>query len=233
MVEQNTQQTAHTNEFEQNLPEGVKPAIDTVLKYKTQVIIGLAAVLAVVALWTGIRWYNAHAMAKVQNQLGEILLSASGEERITKLEKLAESAPADAAPAVLFELATLCLDEKKYDKAVEYYGELAGDTDGDTRIVARLGKTKALMLAGKPGEAVTILKDVTAFLDKETASLQENDPAKKKMVALIVPANRQLSVAAEQAGDTAAAIAALEKLQETGSTDKQFVEYKLNQLKNK
>lgn len=217
MAEQETKQTMNLNELEKGVPEGIRPAVDTIIKYKKQIVLGLAVLLALAVLWSGVRWYNANALKTAQTQLGEVLQNFSGEERISKLAELSENVPSSAMPAVLFELATICLEEKQYDKAVQYYGQLADNSDGDARTVARLGETKAMMLSGKASEATKILQEMTT-----TAS-----------ASLAIPVNRQLAVAAEQAGDIPAAITALEKLQETGSSDKQFVEFKLNQLKNK
>lgn len=217
MVEKDTQQTNQPNDIEQNLPQGLQSVFESISKNRKPIVIGLTSVALVIALWTGITWYNAHALTQAQNQLGEILQNTTGEERITKLAELAESAPSSIAGAVYFELATLCLDEKKYEQAREYYGKLVDDVDGENRIVAELGRTKAMMFQGEAAQAVTTLKEIA-----NTAS-----------DSMAVPVNRQLAVAAEQAGDIPTAIAALEKLQEIGSMNQQFVEYKLDQLKNK
>lgn len=225
MVQHNPTQST-PNEFEQNMPEGIKPIMDAAIKYKSQIILGLAAALTIVAIWAGVNWYNANAQTKAHARLSTILQTFSGEERIAKLEELAQDAPSSVEKAVLFELAALCLDEKQYDKAAQYYGQLSNDVDTESRTVALLGQAKALTLGNKPAEAVAILKDMAATLDQKA----EGD---KELVSITVPVNRQLAVAAEQAGDTATAIAALERLQKTGSSDKQFIDFKLNQLKNK
>ncbi|WP_147820835.1 hypothetical protein [Salidesulfovibrio onnuriiensis] len=225
MVQQNPTQST-PNELEQHMPEGLKPAFETTLKYKNQIILAMAAVLAVVAIWSGVRWYNANAQTQARAELSTILQTLTGTERIAKLEELAKSAPSSVEKAVLFELAALCLEEKQYDKAAQYYEQLSNDVDAENRMVAKLGQSKALMLAGKPADAVVILKDMSAALDKQSED-------GKDIVSIMIPVNRQLAVAAEQAGDTATAIATLEKLQETGSSDKQFVDFKLNELKNK
>lgn len=217
MVEKESNQNMNTGAIEQSMPESVKPLYENAVKYKKQIIIALGIIVAVGVVSTGIRWYGESAKASAEAELGKILTTTEGMERIESLAKLAEDAPSSLQPAIYFELASLSIETKDYDKAAEYYAHIADDVDDETSVVATLGQTKALMLAGKADAAVPMLKKV----------------AKTAPEGMLVTVNRQLALAAEQAGDTQTAIEALEALTETGSADKQFIEYKLSLLKTK
>ncbi|MDC0336422.1 tetratricopeptide repeat protein [Pseudodesulfovibrio sp.] len=214
MAKNDTPQDATLAEVESHVPEQLHPILEAAFKYQKQLVIGVAAIIAVTAIYAGLNAYNQNAMATAQNKLGTILIEASGDDKIAKLKTLLAVAPSAAKPAVLLELAQSSIINGDYDNAVSYWDQLAGEADDDLAFVARLGKAKALTLAGKGGEAVTELKDLAGIA-----------PA-----AFTIPVYRQLAVAAELAGDTNEALAAYQKLAEQPVSDKPFIDFKVAQL---
>lgn len=211
---ENKNAQAGLDEIESHVPEQLHPILEAAFRNQKQIIIGVVAVIAVAAIYAGINAYNTRSMNTATAKLGKVLIETSGEEKLSQLEGLLNSAPSAAKTAVLVELADSCMVNGKYEKAAEYWGRLAGEADGNLRIVARMGEAKALTMGGKAGEAVTIL----------------NEMAGTAPAAYTVPVNRQLAVAAEQAGDTASALAAYRVMSEKNTADKQFVDYKIAEL---
>lgn len=214
---ENKNAPAGLEEIESHVPEQLHPILEAAFRNMKQIVIGVGAVVLVAAAYAGITTYNARAVDSATAELGRILIETSGEEKLAQLEGLLKDAPSAAKSAILVELADSCMTAGQYDKAAGYWDELAGNADGNLQIVARMGKAKALTMGGKAAEAVTILKDMAG-----TAS-----------DAYTVTVNRQLAVAAEQAGDTASALAAYRVLSEKGTTDKPFIDYKIAQLEAK
>ncbi|QGY38722.1 transcriptional regulator [Pseudodesulfovibrio cashew] len=218
MAENNTDGQSALEQVESHVPEQLHPILEAAFKHQKQLVIAVTAIVAIAAIYSGITAYNQRALTDTQAELGKILIKTAGEEKITKLEALLASAPSGAKPAILLELARANMTNGQYDKAADYWNQITGDTDDELRYVARLGKAKALSLAGKPAEAVVILKDLAASANP----------------AMTLAVNRQLAVAAEQAGDNATALAAYRKVAEQQNIpDKPFIDYKIAQLEAK
>ncbi|QJB57159.1 transcriptional regulator [Pseudodesulfovibrio sp. zrk46] len=217
MAENKTTEQATLDDIESHVPEQLHPILEAAFKHQKQIIVGVVAIIAVAAIYAGMTSYNKKAMASAQAELGAILIKDSGSDKIAKLEALLGNAPSGAKPAVLLELAQASMTNNEFEKAAGYWNQLSGEADADLKVVARLGKAKSLTLAGKPGEAVTILKDLAGTV----------------ATAFTIPVNRQLAVAAEAAGDTGTALTAYKKLADSQIPDKPFIDYKVAQLEAK
>lgn len=217
MVENKTEEQAALDDIESHVPEQLHPILEAAFKHQKQIIIGVVAIIAVAAIYAGMTAYNQRAMTTAQAKLGTILIEASGDDKIAKLEALLGNVPSSVKPAILLELAQSSMSNAKYDKAIGYWNQLVGETDDDLKLVARLGKAKCLTLAGKGAEAVTELNDLTGVA-----------PA-----SFTVPVYRQLAVAAELAGDTNTALMAYQKLAKQPVPDKPFIDFKVAQLEAK
>ncbi|MCM0756751.1 tetratricopeptide repeat protein [Desulfovibrio aminophilus] len=179
-------------------------------------LIGAAVIVAIAAGIAGYRMIQARNLASAQEALGSILAGNTGKEKVAALEKFLPGAPSGLRSAVLFELAGASMNLKDFDKAAGYWADLAAHSDGDERVVAKLGRAHALTRAGKAAEAV-----------KELEALKQDAPE-----AFAVPVTRQLALAAEAAGDRQAALAAYEALAKFENIgDRPFIESKIAQLK--
>lgn len=217
MAENKTAQDETLVDLEAHSPASMHPILEAAFKYQKQLIVGVVAIVAVTAIYAGYSAYAARALNTAQAKLGTILIEASGDDKIAKLEGLLNSAPSSAQPAVLLELAQSCMDNEKFDKAATYWNQLSGTTDDDLNVVARMGKAKALIMSGKAQEGVTELSDLAGIVSEDFS----------------VPVYRQLAVAAEAAGNTAKALEAYKKLNEQQLPDKPFIEFKIAQLEAK
>jgi len=177
----------------------------------------VAAILVVTAAYAGFQAYGARAQASAQAELGDILMSTTGAETLTKLDGLIASAPSSVKPAVVLEAAQTAMTLGDYAKAAGYWQTLVGVTGGEMQFVARLGNAKAMLLSGNAADA---LKEM-------------NELAGLASAAYTVPVYRQLALTAEAAGDTAQALAAYKKLEEENVGDTPFIEYKISQLESK
>ena len=217
MVEKNTAGQETLENIESHVPDSMHPVLEAAFKYRKQLLIGVGAIIAATVLYTGINAYNQRAMAKAQSEMGSILIEKSGQEKIDALEGLLASAPSSVKPAVLLELAQAAMTAGDFAKAAGYWNQLAGTTDDDLKVVARMGKAKCLQMEGKPAEAVTVLKDLQGVVQEEYS----------------IPVTRQLAVAAEAAGDTALALQAYKDLAEQPVSDKPYIDFKVAQLEAK
>jgi hypothetical protein len=214
-----TKTTEHTTleNIEARVPDTLHPIIEAAFKYSKQIIAGVVAIILVAAAYAGYTGYTARAMNSAHAQLGTILIEASGQDKVDRLVALLDEVPSAAKPAVFLELAEATMGLAQYDKAADYWNQLAGEADDELQLAARLGKAKCLILADKASEALTELNDLAGVA-----------PA-----GFTVPVYRQIAVAAEAAGDTAQALAAYRKLAEQPVADKPFIDYKIAQLEAK
>ena len=214
MAETNTTQQEVLAQVESHTPESLHPVLEAAFKYRKQIIIVVSIIVAAAALYSGVNAYTSRARTGAQAELGTILVESQGADRIARLEGLLGNVPGAVEPAVNLAIAETSMTTGDFDKAVEYWGKVAAETSGDTRVAAELGKAKALLLAGKAQDALAALKTLAANASE----------------AYVVPVNRQIAVAAEAVGDKAEALAAYKKLSEKNVNDKPFVDYKIAQL---
>lgn len=214
---ENKNEQAVLDQIENHTPEQLHPFLEAAFKNQKQILVGVVAVVALAAMYAGFTAYDNKARETAAARLGTVIIETSGDEKISQLEGLLNSAPSSAKGAVLIELAETCMREGKFDQAADYWGRLAADAEGNLEYVANMGKAKALTMGGKAGDAVSILTGLAASASAE----------------FVIPVNRQLAVAAEQAGDKAAALAAYKVLSEKNVNDKPYVDYKITQLEAK
>ncbi|WFS63574.1 transcriptional regulator [Pseudodesulfovibrio thermohalotolerans] len=203
-------------DIEARTPESLHPVLEAAFKYRKQLIAAVCVILVVTAAYAGFKAYNSSTTATAQEKLGDILVSATGADRLAKLEAMLGDVPSSVRPAVTLEAAQTAMTMGEYAKAEGYWNDLIGLTDGEMKFVARLGKAKAMTLAGHGADA---LKEMKAL-------------AQEASEAYTVPVYRQLALAAEAAGDKAEALAAYKKLDSEKIGDKPFIEYKISQLEN-
>ncbi|MBG0790869.1 MAG: transcriptional regulator [Desulfovibrionaceae bacterium] len=214
MAETNPSQRDVLNQMESHTPESLHPVLEAAFKYRKQLIAVVGVIVAAAAIYAGVTMYTSKAVTSAQAELGAILVEARGADRLARLEALAGNVPGSVEPAVNLAIAETAMTTGDYAKSVEYWSKVADEASGDTRLVAEMGKAKALLLSGKAAEALSALKTLA-------------DGAAE---AYEVPLNRQIAVAAEAAGDKAAALAAYKKLSEKNVNDKPFVDHKIAQL---
>lgn len=217
MADNNTPQQDVLTDIESQTPAALHPILEAAFKYRKQLAIGVSAIVAVAAVYAGVTAYTAKAKTNAQADLGAVLVETQGADKIAKLEGLLGTVPGSVKPAVTLAIAQAGMTSGDYAKAATYWDMLANETDGDTKFAARLGKAKALLLGGKAQDA---LADMKVLADEATE-------------AYVVPVNRQLALAAEAAGDKAAALNAYKVLAENNVKDKPFVDYKISQLETK
>jgi predicted negative regulator of RcsB-dependent stress response len=203
-------------DIESHTPESLHPILEAAFTYRKQLITAVCIILAITVAYAGYKAYNARAESNAQAQLGEIMVSSTGADRLAKLDAMLGDVTASVRPAVTLEAAQTAMSLGDYAKAQGYWEDLVGQTEGEMQFVARLGRAKAMALSGNGAEALKEMKDLVG-----TAS-----------AAYTVPVYRQLALAAEAAGDKAEALAAYKKLDGEDIGDKPFIEYKISQLEN-
>ena len=216
-MDQNKNQPGVTLEkFQDVINRDTPPLLQKIVANLKPILIGAAVLVALAATVAGFRMLQARNLAGAQEALGSILVSTNGKDKIAALEKFLPEAPSALRGAVLFELAGASMAVEDYAKAVDSWQQLVSVSKGDAKLVASLGHARALVLAGKPADAV-----------KELSALKPNAPE-----AFKAPLDRQLGLAAEAAGDRATALAAYGDLLQSGEAgDKPYIESKIAQLK--
>ena len=217
MADTKNTNTPDVDHIVKNVPEPLQALVKAAAK-NWQMLAG--AVLLVVLVVGGVsmfREYQSQQLVDAQQQLGRIIATSTGTDQVAQLEVFLEKADSGVRPAALLALAAAAMDAKQYAKSTETWAKAVNETSGPMQISARLGLAKTLLLANRPADALTEMKD-----------LADNSPA-----SFAKPVQRELALAAEAAGETDTAIAAYRKLSELGAMDAQFIEYKLHQLEVK
>lgn len=190
--------------------------LEALLRYKN-VIIGVAlALIIAAAAYTGVTLWSSHSVSTAQEELGKILLTTDGADRIDALTDFAANAPEGVRNSALFELADAQMRAGQYETATATWDQLAGRIQSlELGIVAQMGKARSQLLSGQAEQA-----------QQTVAAIQSQAPD-----SFQGPLNRLLATAAEQAGDTQTALDAYQALLSGGqAADAPFLQYKIQQL---
>jgi predicted negative regulator of RcsB-dependent stress response len=217
MAATNPAQPDVLTDIEARTPESMHPILEAAFTYRKQLIIAVCVILAATVAYTGYQAYSARAEASAQAALGEIMVSSTGADRLAKLDAMLKDVTDSVRPAVTLEAAQTAMELGDYAKAQGYWEDLVGLTEGEMQFVARLGRAKAMVLAGHGADALKEMKELAGLAS----------------AAYTIPVYRQLAQAAEAAGDKAEALAAYKKLDGENVGDKPFIEYKISQLESK
>jgi tetratricopeptide (TPR) repeat protein len=217
MAATNPDQPDVLNDIESRTPESLHPILEAAFTYRKQLITAVCVILAVTVAYAGYKAYSAKAEAGAQAALGEIMVSSTGADRLAKLDAMLGDVTDSVRPAVTLEAAQTAMSLGDYAKAQGYWEGLVGMTEGEMQFVARLGRAKAMTMAGHGAEALKEMKELAGLAS----------------AAYTIPVYRQLALAAEAAGDKEEALAAYKKLDGEDIGDKPYVEFKISQLESK
>jgi len=201
--------------IEQEMDSDIHPVLKKILDNIKPIGLTVGAIVAAVAVYSGVTSYQKSQHASAVQELGSIMVMTDQAARTGKLETFAKSGADDLRAAAQLELARIFMDSGEFDKAADVW-RTVGQRPG-MRTIAGLGEAKAHMFKGDHAKAVEILSALKKDAGEEFA------PA--------ISAN--LAFAAEKAGQKDLAIAEYEALKSKDSGNEDFLSYKIGKLKAK
>lgn len=181
----------------------------------------LAGVLVVVAAAGGYALFGVYQkgqVEKAENELGVILTTKAGAERVAALEGLVKTAPAAMRDGVWLEIAKAAQSLGDFNKAAAAWKSISANAPTGMKTVAGLGDAAALVQAGQQAKAVDVLEGLTVSGNKQFAMLVQ----------------RQLAITAEAAGQWQKALTAYEVLKADGHVQNAgFLDARIADLKDK
>lgn len=181
---------------------------------------GIAVLIVAILVSAGWNWYTTNATQTAQHDLGIILVTKTGTDRLAALESFATTAPSSVKDGVYLEIATNALALGDYAKASDAYAKLS-HIDG-MQVVATVAQSSALLADAKAAEAVILLE-----------ALENSAPESERNFI-----RTQLVLAAEAAGDLQKALTICERMLvaasvPTGSDlwDASFLRFKIDAIK--
>lgn len=213
------QQDGMLGELQSEVAAEATPMLSFVLAH-IRTIIGVIVLVVVVVCAVGLwHWQTARSEQSARLELGRMLTSLEGADRLAALEKF--SAPSSMKIGMQLEMADAALEAKNPKKAAECYGAIhAADSTSVLGFMAALNQADILRQAGQPAEALKVLDSLLNTMPQD----------KQKYMAQAIRESQ--AVAAEEAGQPAQALAAYEAItKESGAADLGFYQAKINELK--
>ncbi|MFI3272668.1 MAG: tetratricopeptide repeat protein [Pseudomonadota bacterium] len=181
---------------------------------------GIAVLIVAILISAGWRWYDTNVTETAQHELGIILVSKAGADRLAALESFVTTAPSSVQDGVYLEIATNALALGDYAKASAAYAKIV-NVDG-MQVVATVAQSSALLADGKAAEAVSLLD-----------ALENTAPETDRSFV-----RTHLVLAAEAAGDLQKALTTCERMLVAAATpsgadlwDASFLRFKIDSLK--
>ncbi len=149
------------DELQSEISNEAAPLLQFILKHAVLIMACLALFVVILAGVGGYNWYTERNLLEGQAKLSSIVLSKQGEERVTALEAFLNTASSELKGGTLLALAEVNMELKAYDKAATHFGALSAlDSEGAVGLLSALNQGQALLLAGKPKEALSVLEAI-------------------------------------------------------------------------
>jgi len=223
--EQPEQPEQHERGAAQRLQDEISSEVAPVVRAVTENIklIGLVlgAIVLIAAGISGYKYYRQYTIKTAHQRVESILSIDAPEKRMQSIQDYLPQAPEQFRQGLRLELANLALGQEQFDTAAKVWNETAQNSQGDNiRTIARLGRAKALLQAGKSEKAMALLQDLA-------------DSAPKAFRRSIY---FELAAAAEAEGKWDQALAAYKQLKsetELGGQRGGYFQYKIARIRNK
>ena len=133
------------------------PLLSFVLRNSRIIVTCIVLLVLVIAGVGGWQWYQTRVEREAHLELGRILVSTQGPERIAALETFLPAAPSAMKSGVQLEIATTALGLEQYGKAAAAYAAVAAaDPKGSIGMMAAINQADLLQRQGKYAEALAV-----------------------------------------------------------------------------
>ena len=133
------------------------PLLSFVLRNSRIIVTCIVLLVLVIAGVGGWQWYQTRVEREAHLELGRILVSTQGPERIAALETFLPAAPSAMKSGVQLEIATTALGLEQYGKAADAYAAVAAaDPKGSIGMMAAINQADLLQRQGKYAEALAV-----------------------------------------------------------------------------
>lgn len=196
------------------------PLLQMIVDNVKYVAIGAGAVVLVVGGYGIFEYVQKKRLQTANAQLGEVLVSTQGEDRIAALEELVRQAPSSIELSARMELAASLQAQDRYEEALAVWQALEGQVPADMNPTVQLGKANALAESGKAEEALVMLQ---GYLPQAPESYKGE-------------VQRLIADYAEAVGKTDVALDAYKTMLEADTMPEQtraFYRFKVSQLEQK
>lgn len=205
-------------QIEQEADESLHPLLQKIVDNIK--VIGIALVAIILAVG-GYSWYKYNQQTELQaarEKLGHIRLLSDNDQKIKELESFLQKAPADLTTAARLEIIREYENRKSYDNCAEQWEKLSLSNDKELKTIALIGLANSNARLGKFDEALQAIQKA-----------QENAGEYYKTSLIGLTGN-----IAEMGQKWDVALTAYETLKDDlNITNKGFIEYKINTIKQK
>ena len=127
------------------------PLLSFVLRNSRIIVASIVLLVLVIVGVGGWQWHQGRVEREAHLELGRILVSTQGPDRIAALETFLPTAPSDMKPGVQLEIATAALGLEQYGKAADAYAAVAAaDPKGPIGTMAAINQADLrFRLSGK------------------------------------------------------------------------------------
>ncbi|WP_308771071.1 tetratricopeptide repeat protein [uncultured Bilophila sp.] len=133
------------------------PLLSFVLRNSRIIVACIVLLVLVIVGVGGWQWHQGRVEREAHLELGRILVSTQGPDRIAALETFLLTAPSDMKPGVQLEIATAALGLEQYGKAADAYAAVAAaDPKGPIGTMAAINQADLLQRQGKYAEALAV-----------------------------------------------------------------------------
>lgn len=207
--------------IQEEMSSEVAPLVKAVTENIKLIGLVLGGIVLIAAGISGFKYYQQYRIGTAKDRIEAVLSLDSPQKRLQAIQDYLPQAPQRFRQGLRLELADLCMEQERFDQAVEVWAEVAqnGPTE-EVRAISRLGRAKALLRAGQSEKALALLQD-----------LAENAPdAFSRSIYF------ELAAAAESQGQWEQALKAYKKLKsetELGGRRGSYFQYKIARIKDK
>lgn len=143
------------------LGDGMHPALQKIVDNVKYIAIVAGAIVLIVGGFGIFEYVQKKNTQSSSMELGQILVSKQGADRVSELEAFVQQAPESLVLTARFELAAALQAEERYDDALKVWRQLESDVPDNMKAAVKLGMANVLEDSGKNEDALSALQ---AFL---------------------------------------------------------------------
>ena len=215
------EQRGTAQRLQDEISSEVAPAVRAVTENIKLIGLVIGIIVLIAASISGYRYYRQYTLETGQERIESILSLESQQERMQAIQDYLPQAPQRFRQGLRLELADLAMKQQRFEQAARVWNEAAQKSrKEEIRIVARLGRAKALLRSGRSEKALALLQD-----------LADSAPEAFRRSVYF-----ELAAAAESEGEWEQALGAYKQLKsqtELGGGRASYFQYKIARLRNK
>ncbi len=147
--------------LEKEIASEAYPLVEKFMEHAKEISIVVGVVLFMAIIYSGYKFYTKRGIERARKEMERIMSIQDMTKRTHAMERFLSSAPSAIKQAIRFDLISLYLSQKKYNRACEMWKEINHSSkDKDIKVISILGEANCLCMEGRCDQALLLFNQI-------------------------------------------------------------------------